>query len=165
MVKAHATMEPGEPPVVLILQPAAVAVAHHHEREHVLPGSKMGGELKVRGKARVLGKPKVSPVQIDKNHAFRRTQLQRDPAPAPGPGAAKAPPIDPRRVVLRDLRRRFREGHLHICIVGRIEALKGPSPGDREGGPALIVIGGREHLLRYGLGAPEAGKAPAPIET
>ena len=46
-----------------------------------------------------------------------------------------------------------------------IETLKGPGARDREGRPAFIVIGGREHLLRHGLRAPVARKTPAPIET
>ena len=158
-------MEPREPPVVLILKPTAVAVAHHHEREHVFPGLQVGGEIEVGGKARILGEPEAGAVQVDKDHAFRRAQLQRDLSPTPSPRTAKAPAIDPRRVVLRNRRRRLREGHLHIRIMRGIETLKGPGARDREGRPAFIVIGGREHLLRHGLRAPVARKTPAPIET
>ena len=104
------------------------------------------------------------PIEPHQQHALGTANVQHDASPAPAARQAKSLAIEAGWILPRNPRRVAREGHLHVGVVGTIEALQRPAARHLDLRPSGFIS------LRIGevgwraLGSIAEPKAPAAVQ-
>jgi len=161
-VEVYLALDPGLPPVVLILQKTGVGPLEHHGQQFVRSAnSDQLGDVEFGRRARVFAEPDRLPVEKDVQRSFATAKMQYDAAAIPNLGQEEFAPVDAGEVVVGDIGRKIGEGHLHVGIVRPAEPLHGPVPRHLDGGPAVRADAG----FRHGLRAGKNPKIPLAVQT
>ena len=169
-LQPHRPVQPGHPPLVLVLHVALRAVPPDHHGQ-VVAGASVGQE---RGDVVLARQPAVGavagegPVDVHGVDALRPTEVQHHLLPVPCPRHGEPAAVHAHRLTLRQRRRRARERHLHVGVVGQVVhaadegALQRPVSRHGHGvrGGTVRPDGGRRHRVRV----LEQGEAPRPVQ-
>jgi hypothetical protein len=163
--------DPGEAPVVLVLEVAAVGVVQHLDGEDVRPRSQVPREVELAGGEGIFAVAEALAVQP---HVVRRLdagEVNEDAAALPVGRDLEASAIEPRRVVVvRHAGRVGRERVLDVReerpVVGSFLVGAHDLPVRRDGQrvPRAVVVAGLLEALGHGDGVLHPAEAPAPVQ-
>ncbi len=98
--QVHVAEDPGEPPVVLVLQVAAVGVVDHLDREHVGPGPQVLGHVELAWREGVLAVAEPLPVQPHVVGRLHAREVHDDAPALPLGRHLEVRAVEPRGVVV-----------------------------------------------------------------
>ncbi len=163
----HRPVEPGHPPLVLVLDVAVGAVADDGHGDPVPALLHLVGDVVFGGQAAVGAVADEGPVDPDGVHTLGPAEVKHHPLPTfePGGGNLEGPPVDTGGVALRQGRGWTVEGHLDVGVVGGVDRgeLHGPVAGDLDlgGSPAAPAA---EGLGGYRIGMVEQLERPGAVQ-
>ena len=154
VIQIDVPVDAGHPPVVLILEDAAVGPADHDDGERVFAGADERGNVEFGAGARILRHADLDAVHIDEEAAFDTAEMQHETASGERCVNLERAPVDTGRILLRDEGRLVRPRHLNVRIMRLVIPLHGPVAGNGDPVPAGVVetLAGERLLDLLGTG-------------
>ena len=161
-------VQTGHPPLVLVLDVAAGAVADDDDGDIVLTGGHVGRHVVLARQPAVGAVPHEDAVDVHRVHALGTADLQHDLRALPGARHSERGSVQSSRISVRQGWRRPAEGHLHVGVVRVVASvLHRPVAGNRDSRDCGVqrrrqLAGDRG--LGYDVGMIEESERPRPVE-